>query len=498
MIDKTKKHKKGSISEKDISTLLQRKFVTLYLQLELQKMAKTLAAAKSRAGLARQNRLRVVRYLKIIEKSGYQALPCVRYITMAGEYASFGPEYAYPQGVYNPHMGQHYLQIYGVPSTVNTNIVPYGQMGRHVLQYGGPLVNGVTTDTITITQAQYLAGLDESIMPDGFLSNLKGIVLDMAKSCTFPLPLLAVAFQHLIAAINAWEKVYGVNITNAVNMDCEMEAHESQQPIGDGKKRGKNIVWSKEMDKCLILELMHQANEGYKVDKGFKDQAYIEMLSKSGFSWNPMTKMVECSDQANPNAKGLQGKRIEMLDELSIVCGNDQATGEWACSAKDVNANYSKKTNDSEDEYSHLFYPIDNMVANGVGDIEGNEFAIQQGNTSSQKPTLGKRNHRSSKTVTEQSKKSKGAELVAETMVAVATNMARLADAYEKSKHCIDYLELYKAVMDVEELDINSRMTAFEYLNGDPIKATTFMIYPQDMRYLFLIQQLSQGGPDGI
>ncbi|CAL5402519.1 unnamed protein product [Camellia sinensis] len=323
----------------------------------------------------------LVHYLKIIEKSGYQALPCVRYITMAGEYASFGPEYAYPQGVYNPHMGQHYLQIYGVPSTVNTNIVPYGQMGhplfgnhgyptiqgyvtpgRHVLQYGGPLVNGVTTDTITIIQAQYLAGvfsqdksiyeavenafitiyvrkipvetaknllhfaidsnigdlaalefivgalvskgdittstvlidtdhcycvilnadggatfpsektaqdcsssdisslkintgsgktektkvkiktviellegihfvssveaislgaqagihpwiiydiisnaagnscgLDESIMPDGFWSNLKGIVLDMAKSCTFPLPLLAVAFQHLIA-----------------------------------------------------------------------------------------------------------------------------------------------------------------------------------------------------------------------------------------------------------------------------------------------------------
>ncbi|CAL5368482.1 unnamed protein product [Camellia sinensis] len=75
--------------------------------------------------------------------------------------------------------------------------------------------------------------LDESIMPDGFLSNLKGIVLDMAKSCTFPLPLLVVAFQHLIAGsshghgndgddtlIKAWEKVYGVNITNAVNMIC--------------------------------------------------------------------------------------------------------------------------------------------------------------------------------------------------------------------------------------------------------------------------------------
>ncbi|GMQ07476.1 hypothetical protein CsSME_00051649 [Camellia sinensis var. sinensis] len=214
------------------------------------------------------------------------------------------------------------------------------------------------------------------------------------------------------------------------------------------------------MDKCHILELVHQANEGYKVDKGFKDQAYIaacsslnssfnlslsrehcvnhlktikkkyrliqEMLSKSGFSWNPMTKMVECSDQeltvgyihknngvmqANPYAKGLQDKKIEMLDELSIVSGNDQATGEWACSAKDVNANYSKKTNDSEDD---------------------------------QKPTLGK-------------------------------------------LPCIDYLELYKAVMHVEELDINGRMTTFESLNGDPIKAKTFLIYPQDMCYLFLI-----------
>ncbi|GMP93726.1 hypothetical protein CsSME_00043439 [Camellia sinensis var. sinensis] len=110
---------------------------------------------------------RNIRYLKIIEKSGYQALPCVRYITMAGE-------------VYNPHMGQHYLQIYGVPSTVNTNIVPYGQMGpplsgnhgyptiqgyvtpgRHVLQYGGPLVSGVTTDTIATTQAQYLAASNQ-------------------------------------------------------------------------------------------------------------------------------------------------------------------------------------------------------------------------------------------------------------------------------------------------------------------------------------------------
>lgn len=31
---------------------------------------------------------------------------------------------------------------------------------------------------------------------------MKGVVLDMAKSLTFPLPLLAVAYQQLLAGMN--------------------------------------------------------------------------------------------------------------------------------------------------------------------------------------------------------------------------------------------------------------------------------------------------------
>ncbi|KAL6959785.1 hypothetical protein U1Q18_039940 [Sarracenia purpurea var. burkii] len=93
-------------------------------------------------------------------------------------YAAYGPEYVYPQGIYNPYASQHYLQMYGVPGTVNTNIPPYGQMGqtlpgshghttiqgyvtpgRHVLQYGGPRVSGVTTETNVTNQAPYHTGI---------------------------------------------------------------------------------------------------------------------------------------------------------------------------------------------------------------------------------------------------------------------------------------------------------------------------------------------------
>lgn len=80
-------------------------------------------------------------------------------------------------GVFNPYAGQHYLQIYGVPGTVNTPIYPYGQLGQtlpgghsyttvhgyampghHIVQFGGPSVNAVTSSPIPSIQAPYPTG----------------------------------------------------------------------------------------------------------------------------------------------------------------------------------------------------------------------------------------------------------------------------------------------------------------------------------------------------
>ncbi|CAK9162306.1 unnamed protein product [Ilex paraguariensis] len=57
---------------------------------------------------------------------------------------------------------------------------------------------------------------------------------------------------------------------------------------------------------------------------------------------------------ANPDAKELRGKKIDMIDELAIVYDNDQATEEWACSRKDIIANPSRQMNDS-DESTHQY-----------------------------------------------------------------------------------------------------------------------------------------------
>lgn len=106
----------------------------------------------------------------------------------------------------------------------------------------------------------------------------------------------------------------------------EQYAHHGQRR--DMKHKGRNVVWSIAMDKCLIEALAVQAKSGNKIDKCFNENAYTaaciavnsrfnlnlnnqkvvnrlktikkrykimkDMLSQDGFRWNPHTKMIEC------------------------------------------------------------------------------------------------------------------------------------------------------------------------------------------------------------
>ena len=108
-----------------------------------------------------------------------------------------------------------------------------------------------------------------------------------------------------------------------------MEQFEDPTPTGQEKK--KNMTWTPEIDKCLIEALVFQCHEGNKLDKGFKEVAYVaatkalkqefnieiskvnvinrmktinkghkdidQMLSQSGFTFNYSIKKVECTDE---------------------------------------------------------------------------------------------------------------------------------------------------------------------------------------------------------
>ncbi|KAE8680343.1 RNA-binding protein 24 [Hibiscus syriacus] len=96
-------------------------------------------------------------------------------------YATYGPEYVYPQGAYDPYMAQQYLQIYGVPEAANPAVYPYGQVGQtvpsglgftavqgyampshQILQFGGAVANATTSPMATI-QTPYPGGIAASL-----------------------------------------------------------------------------------------------------------------------------------------------------------------------------------------------------------------------------------------------------------------------------------------------------------------------------------------------
>ncbi|XP_078165905.1 uncharacterized protein LOC144560549 isoform X2 [Carex rostrata] len=92
-------------------------------------------------------------------------------------YAAYGSEYTYPQNVYNPYMGQPYVQIYSVPGgTANTGMYQYGQMspttpggpgytavqgytpvpGHQLVQFSGLNVNGAASTSRPPVQAPFI------------------------------------------------------------------------------------------------------------------------------------------------------------------------------------------------------------------------------------------------------------------------------------------------------------------------------------------------------
>lgn len=109
-----------------------------------------------------------------------------------------------------------------------------------------------------------------------------------------------------------------------------MDHYDLQAQRREMKHKGRNVVWSIAMDKCLIEALAIQARNGNKIDKCFNENAYTaaciavnsrfnlnlnnqkvinrlktikkrykvirDMLSQDGFRWNPNTKMIECDN----------------------------------------------------------------------------------------------------------------------------------------------------------------------------------------------------------
>ncbi|GMH13277.1 hypothetical protein Nepgr_015118 [Nepenthes gracilis] len=293
------------------------------------------------------------------------------------------------------------------------------------------------------------------------------------------------------------------------------------------KYKGKNVVWSIAMDKCLIEALVIQAKNGNKVDKCFNETAYTaacdavnahfnlslnnqkvinrlktikkrykiikDILSQKGFTWNPHTKIIEYDNYDNwkryvtthPDARAFQGKPIEMLEELGIVCGNYQARSLWAGTMQ--NGNHLADLMNRDDDSASLPLP----TSEEMSETDGTETESSTGHPSYSHmpdenqelpPAHGFRQ-------LPLPKRPRSSETLPDALSIVASSIRQLADALDRSKNAIDASELLQAVMEIDGIEEGRQMHAFECLNADPVKARAFMAYNQRMRKIYLFRQ---------
>ncbi|CAK9140094.1 unnamed protein product [Ilex paraguariensis] len=311
------------------------------------------------------------------------------------------------------------------------------------------------------------------------------------------------------------------------SMKLGMDQYDLQSQRKEMKHKGKNVVWSQAMDKCLIEALAIQARNGNKIDKCFNENAYTaacvavntrfnlslnnqkvvnrlktikkrykitrDMLSQDGFTWNPNTNMIECHNEdlwkryiaAHPDARGFRGKQIEMYDELKIVCGNYQVPSHWARMTGNMNGNRATEIKKYEEDSASFPSPS----SQDPSDTDGTETESSNGQPEYTQMPAGSQEVPLAQPLRQFPKRSRGSEVLKDAILTVASSIRHLADAIEQSKNTIDTPALLQSVMEIDGLEEARQMYAFEYLNADPVKARAFMAYNTRMRKIYLFRQ---------
>ncbi|XP_038700035.1 uncharacterized protein LOC119997228 [Tripterygium wilfordii] len=301
-----------------------------------------------------------------------------------------------------------------------------------------------------------------------------------------------------------------------------MDHYDLQGQRREMKHKGRNVVWSIAMDKCLIESLAIQARNGNKIDKCFNENAYTaaciavnsrfnlnlnnqkvvnrlktikkrykvirDMLCHDGFRWNLHTKMIECDSDdiwksyvaAHPDARGIRGKQIEMYDELKIVCGNYQPPSRWA---KMKDECHPAEFRNFEDDSASFVSPSseDQSETDGTDSYTAGPPEFMPDGSQDLPPPIHP--------LRQLPKRPRSSEALQDALLSVASSIRRLADAMDRSKSAINPQELLEAVMEVDGLEEAKQMYAFEYLNADPVKARAFMAYNPRMRKIYLFRQ---------
>ncbi|MBA0658141.1 hypothetical protein Goklo_010374 [Gossypium klotzschianum] len=304
-----------------------------------------------------------------------------------------------------------------------------------------------------------------------------------------------------------------------VNFVANNEAADTEELFYNqsdaAKEKGRYILWTDEMDRCLMEQLVEQVNLGNKLQKSFKQVALKaavsviskkfsldlttenirnrlrtwkkqyrlvkELLSQHGFKWDERQKMVIANDsewrlciKRNPEMSRIRGRAIDNFNELHVIVGNEQAD-------RHLSKAGGRVVNNIQNGKEAVEVPVQVMVDEDMCD-NNTDDDIQ---VSSQRTISRSSPSRSEEAL----KRRRSSDIMLDVMGAMAENIGRIADALTESKG-VGLDELFQMVQSIPEFDDDLIVDACEYLSFDEKRARMFMKLDERLRKKWLLKRL--------
>ncbi|KAJ1384112.1 Myb/SANT-like domain [Sesbania bispinosa] len=307
-----------------------------------------------------------------------------------------------------------------------------------------------------------------------------------------------------------------------VGMTADYDVMEGQETnhhrINNTMEKGIHVTWTDDMDHCLTELLVNQVMLGNKLEKNFKTSAYIasltvlnerfglnltkenirnrlkawrkqyglvkEMLSQGGFEWDEGRKMVVAPDskwneyiKKHPDARHLKDRRIENYNELGIIVGNEQTSGNWSENFERVDVNLAPNFEE------HAETPALVMLAN-------EEMSHDNASDEAQGSSEQTRARPSSSHSKQPSKRRRTGDVMLQMMSIMAADIGRIADALTESNKTACLEEVVGKVQNIPDFDDDLIIEACEYLCFDEKRALMFLKLDERLRKKWLLKRL--------
>lgn len=180
--------------------------------------------------------------------------------------------------------------------------------------------------------------------------------------------------------------------------------------------------------------------------------------------------------QKHPDARHLQGRRIENFNELGMIVANEQGSGNWSenCERPDVNL-----TPNFEE---HAETPV-LMLTNE--EISHDNASVEMQGSSEQT-----RSRPSSSHSKQPSKRRRTDDVLIQMMSVMAADISRIADALTESNKTVCLEEVVEKVQNIHEFDDDLIIEACEYLCFDDKRALMFLKLDERLRKKWLLKRL--------